>query len=262
MKEVTVSVKSLPAEVSARTHSAQDRARALVAAVGRYYDLPVKALQSSERSAALVEARAVAMYLVRDETRWSYAECGEYFGGRHHTTVLAAVRRIQMARADSLALERELRDVRLLAEQISEEPEEAKPRVGRPPRALSVHAASQPTALYGRVPWVAVLTSSDFCSDSRIRQVLADLPVGSTVVTAQAEVARLVAEYRLHLVQISVDPHGGEEASAEQGARKLVELGERLVVLWGPSRVGTRTAVEAAERSGRPVEMCGPEGSA
>ena len=74
-------------------------------------------LLSSRRTANVVRPRQVAMYLAKILTLRSLPEIGRRFGGRDHTTVLHAVRKIEsLAGNDSAfaeeieALKRQLQD--------------------------------------------------------------------------------------------------------------------------------------------------------
>ncbi|MGA1394649.1 MAG: chromosomal replication initiator protein DnaA [Burkholderiaceae bacterium] len=62
--------------------------------VSDYYKLKVADMYSKRRPAHIALARQVAMYLAKELTQKSLPEIGELFGGRDHTTVLHAVRRI------------------------------------------------------------------------------------------------------------------------------------------------------------------------
>jgi len=62
--------------------------------VARAYDVERSELLSSRRTANIVLPRQVAMYLCKNLTGQSLPEIGRYFGGRDHTTVLHAVRKI------------------------------------------------------------------------------------------------------------------------------------------------------------------------
>ena len=62
--------------------------------VADYYKLKVADMYSKRRPAHIALARQVAMYLAKELTQKSLPEIGELFGGRDHTTVLHAVRRI------------------------------------------------------------------------------------------------------------------------------------------------------------------------
>lgn len=70
------------------------RAAAVLAEVAAAYVVDVNELHGPSREALVVEARHVAWWLLRRQG-WSYAELGELTGGRHHTTVLHGVRRVE-----------------------------------------------------------------------------------------------------------------------------------------------------------------------
>ena len=63
--------------------------------VARQYNVSRADLLSSRRTANVVRPRQVAMYLTKTLTLRSLPEIGRRFGGRDHTTVLHAVRRIE-----------------------------------------------------------------------------------------------------------------------------------------------------------------------
>jgi chromosomal replication initiator protein len=54
-----------------------------------------RALQGKQRSWAVSHPRMVAMYLARKHTSSSYSEIGQYFGGRNHSTVVAAEKKVR-----------------------------------------------------------------------------------------------------------------------------------------------------------------------
>lgn len=59
-----------------------------------YFSISIDALQSADRSRVLVTARQIAMYLCRELTDLSLPKIGQLFGGRDHTTVMHAYRKI------------------------------------------------------------------------------------------------------------------------------------------------------------------------
>lgn len=59
-----------------------------------YYDVTLDDLTSGDRSRAVVNARQAAMYLCRVMTELSLPRIGELFGGRDHTTVMHAYRKV------------------------------------------------------------------------------------------------------------------------------------------------------------------------
>ena len=62
--------------------------------VAGYYKIRVSDLLSSRRNRSLARPRQIAMTLAKELTNHSYPEIGEAFGGRDHTTVLHACRRV------------------------------------------------------------------------------------------------------------------------------------------------------------------------
>jgi chromosomal replication initiator protein len=63
--------------------------------VARHYNVSRGDLLSSRRTANVVRPRQIAMYLAKTLTLRSLPEIGRRFGGRDHTTVLHAVRKIE-----------------------------------------------------------------------------------------------------------------------------------------------------------------------
>lgn len=74
--------------------------RAIQRTVSEHYGVTLIDLLSHRRHPKLVLARHVAIYLARHLTRKSFPQIGLRFGGRDHTTVLHAVRRIDRLRAE------------------------------------------------------------------------------------------------------------------------------------------------------------------
>jgi chromosomal replication initiator protein len=67
--------------------------------VADYYKIKVADMYSKRRPSNIAMPRQVAMYLAKEMTQKSLPEIGELFGGRDHTTVLHAVRKIGLQRA-------------------------------------------------------------------------------------------------------------------------------------------------------------------
>ena len=67
---------------------------AIKAEVAEYYGITIKDMDSSKRSRNLVVPRQVAMYLCKEMTDNSLPQIGKEFGGRDHTTVLHACKKI------------------------------------------------------------------------------------------------------------------------------------------------------------------------
>jgi chromosomal replication initiator protein len=72
--------------------------------VADYYKMKVADMYSKRRPSNIAMPRQVAMYLAKELTQKSLPEIGELFGGRDHTTVLHAVRKIGGARINDAEL--------------------------------------------------------------------------------------------------------------------------------------------------------------
>ncbi|MFI0895310.1 chromosomal replication initiator protein DnaA [Streptomyces sp. NPDC020983] len=73
---------------------------AIMAETAAYFGLAVDDLSGSSRSRVLVTARQIAMYLCRELTDLSLPKIGALFGGRDHTTVMHADRKIRSLMAE------------------------------------------------------------------------------------------------------------------------------------------------------------------
>jgi chromosomal replication initiator protein len=63
--------------------------------VAAYFDVKLHDLKGPKRHRAVAHPRMVAMYLARKLTKMSYPEIGSRFGGKDHSTVISAVRKIE-----------------------------------------------------------------------------------------------------------------------------------------------------------------------
>ncbi|MFJ6134135.1 chromosomal replication initiator protein DnaA [Janibacter terrae] len=80
----------IPNEQSSEISSAT-----IMAQTADYFGLTIEDLQSASRTRLLVTARQIAMYLCRELTDMSLPKIGDQFGGRDHTTVMHAERKIR-----------------------------------------------------------------------------------------------------------------------------------------------------------------------
>jgi chromosomal replication initiator protein len=76
--------------------------------VADYYKIKVADMYSKKRPASIARPRQIAMYLAKELTQKSLPEIGEIFGGRDHTTVLHAVRKIGTERQQMSDLNQQL----------------------------------------------------------------------------------------------------------------------------------------------------------
>lgn len=73
---------------------------AIMAQTATYFSLTIDDLCGTSRSRVLVNARQIAMYLCRELTELSLPKIGQTFGGRDHTTVMHADRKIRQLMAE------------------------------------------------------------------------------------------------------------------------------------------------------------------
>jgi chromosomal replication initiator protein len=76
----------------------------IVQRVGRYFQVEPQQMQSRCRSRQTLLPRQVGMYLARRLTKLSLQQIGAYFGGRDHSTVLHACRKVEQALAHDVTL--------------------------------------------------------------------------------------------------------------------------------------------------------------
>ena len=76
--------------------------------VADYYKIKVADMYSKKRPASIARPRQIAMYLAKELTQKSLPEIGELFGGRDHTTVLHAVRKMSAERQQLTELNQQL----------------------------------------------------------------------------------------------------------------------------------------------------------
>ena len=77
-------------------------------AASEHFGLKQADLISETRTRAVARPRQAAMWLAKQLTTRSLPDIGRRFGGRDHTTVLHAVRRIEELRASDPQLSRDL----------------------------------------------------------------------------------------------------------------------------------------------------------
>ena len=76
--------------------------------VAEYYKIKPADMYSKRRQAKIALPRQIAMYLAKELTQKSLPEIGDAFGGKDHTTVLYAVRKITESRAHNEELNKQI----------------------------------------------------------------------------------------------------------------------------------------------------------
>ena len=86
----------------------------IMAQTAAYSEFSIDDLCGTNRSRNLVLARQIAMYLCRELTDMSLPKIGQEFGGRDHTTVMHAIRKIEELRAADAVLSEDIEGLRRL----------------------------------------------------------------------------------------------------------------------------------------------------
>ena len=90
------------------------RPNSIVAKTAQYYEYKTGELAGKSRRAPLVHARHIAMYLIKDELAMPFAQIGEIFGGRDHTTVMHGVEKVEKSIQANPELAKQVADIRQL----------------------------------------------------------------------------------------------------------------------------------------------------
>ncbi len=80
--------------------------------VAHHYGIKIAEIKSSKRMKALVLPRQIAMYLSRQLTSFSYPEIGDRFGGKDHSTIIHAIKKIEKAMEDDFQLKAVINDLK------------------------------------------------------------------------------------------------------------------------------------------------------
>ena len=84
--------------------------------VAEHYSLKSSELNSERRSQDIARPRQIAMYLAKRLTNRSMPEIGRKFGGRDHTTVMHAVKRVQGLRESDEGVGRDVQTLQRMLE--------------------------------------------------------------------------------------------------------------------------------------------------
>lgn len=83
----------------------------IIQEVARFYELDGDALRGQSQRKEITVARNVAMYIIHEMTKISLKEVGDKFGGRHHTTVLNSINRVEKMMKEQPEMREIIRDI-------------------------------------------------------------------------------------------------------------------------------------------------------
>ncbi|MGB9110673.1 MAG: chromosomal replication initiator protein DnaA [Telluria sp.] len=107
-KEITIDVVKEALKDLLSVQNRQISVENIQKTVADFFNIKVADMYSKRRPANIARPRQIAMYLAKELTQKSLPEIGELFGGRDHTTVLHAVRKIAADRQKNAECNHEL----------------------------------------------------------------------------------------------------------------------------------------------------------
>ena len=107
-REVTVEVARIALKDLLSIQNRQISVENIQKSVADFYSIKVADMYSKRRPANIARPRQIAMFMAKELTQKSLPEIGDLFGGRDHTTVLHAVRKISEERAHDSQLNHEI----------------------------------------------------------------------------------------------------------------------------------------------------------
>ena len=82
--------------------------------VATYFNIKVSELRSAKRVKNLVLPRQIAMYLSRQLTSFSFPDIGEKFGGKDHSTIIYAIKKMEKQMEEDVQLKTSIESVRAM----------------------------------------------------------------------------------------------------------------------------------------------------
>jgi chromosomal replication initiator protein len=84
----------------------------IIKKVSNHFNIKISDIKSPKRHKAVVLPRQIAMYISRQLTSCSYPEIGERFGGKDHSTIIHAIRKIEKIMEDDFQLRNTIENIK------------------------------------------------------------------------------------------------------------------------------------------------------
>ena len=84
----------------------------IIKKVSNHFNIKISDIKSPKRHKAVVLPRQIAMYISRQLTSCSYPEIGERFGGKDHSTIIHAIRKIEKIIEDDFQLRNTIENIK------------------------------------------------------------------------------------------------------------------------------------------------------
>jgi chromosomal replication initiator protein len=79
--------------------------------ISQHYNIKIQDLKGKSRTKQILIARQVGMFMLKNHLDKSLVETGKIFGGRDHTTVLNAMRKIEVQRQENSEIRKDIEDL-------------------------------------------------------------------------------------------------------------------------------------------------------
>lgn len=114
-KEITPELieEILSSEVAEKRPVIKASPQDVIKSVANHYHLKQAAIKGKRRVKSLVQARHIAMYILKEDLNLPLVEIGKWFSGRDHTTVLHAVNKIEDQILKDSAIQRDISALRM-----------------------------------------------------------------------------------------------------------------------------------------------------
>lgn len=94
-REITISLAQEALKEFSKPSEKIITADLIIKTVEKYFNLPENSLKSSSKANNIAYPRQIAMYLIKNMTDKKLKEIGDCFGGKHHSTVIHAIEKIE-----------------------------------------------------------------------------------------------------------------------------------------------------------------------
>lgn len=109
----------LKTEISLKKKTLKVHPNDVLRAVANHYHLKQAAIKGQRRTQELVNARHVAMFLLKEELHMSFVEIGRWFSNRDHTSAMHAYRKVEQGLTQDELLQRDISALRMSLTAIS-----------------------------------------------------------------------------------------------------------------------------------------------
>lgn len=93
----------------------------VIKTVANHYRIKQSALKGKRRTKEIVNARHLAMYLLRTELNMPLEEIGKWFSGRDHTSVLHAIKKIEKEKDEEGLIKQDISALRMSLTAVSKQ---------------------------------------------------------------------------------------------------------------------------------------------